>query len=116
MAQDGASNEDDITVKLTEIVFTNALIKQGITKGAPISQFMVRPYPRHRFVPLTTFIRNNGNFFRYPLRCISIQNYPVFLPKWVRNQCGVSARDSRESKVDSGETFLENVSTFLVAR
>lgn len=40
VAQDGASNEDDITVKLTEIVFTNALIKQGIAKGAPISQFM----------------------------------------------------------------------------
>jgi DNA-directed RNA polymerase III subunit RPC1 len=43
VAQDGASNEDDITVKLTEIVFTNALIKQGIAKGAPISQFMVNP-------------------------------------------------------------------------
>ncbi|KAF9651025.1 beta and beta-prime subunits of DNA dependent RNA-polymerase [Thelephora ganbajun] len=40
VAQDGASNEDDITVKLTEIVFTNALIKQGIAKGAPVSQFM----------------------------------------------------------------------------
>ncbi|KAJ8514890.1 hypothetical protein ONZ45_g7635 [Pleurotus djamor] len=30
VAQDGASNEDDLTVKLTEIVFTNALIKQGL--------------------------------------------------------------------------------------
>ncbi|KAJ3513331.1 hypothetical protein NLJ89_g3010 [Agrocybe chaxingu] len=40
VAQDGASNEDDLTVKLTEIVFTNALIKQGITKGAPTPQFM----------------------------------------------------------------------------
>ncbi|KAI0056684.1 beta and beta-prime subunits of DNA dependent RNA-polymerase [Artomyces pyxidatus] len=40
VAQDGASNEDDLTVKLTEIVFTNALIKQGIAKGAPTSQFM----------------------------------------------------------------------------
>ena len=40
VAQDGASNEDDITVKLTEIVFTNALIKQGLSKGAPTPQFM----------------------------------------------------------------------------
>lgn len=40
VAQDGASNEDDLTVKLTEIVFTNALLKQGIAKGAPTSQFM----------------------------------------------------------------------------
>lgn len=41
VAQDGASNEDDLTVKLTEIVFTNALIKQGLVKGAPTAQFMV---------------------------------------------------------------------------
>ncbi|KAG6874000.1 hypothetical protein C0995_007957 [Termitomyces sp. Mi166 len=40
VAQDGASNEDDITVKLTEIVFTNALIKQGLAKGSPTPQFM----------------------------------------------------------------------------
>lgn len=40
VAQDGASNEDDLTVKLTEIVFTNALIKQGLAKGAPTAQFM----------------------------------------------------------------------------
>ena len=42
VAQDGASNEDDLTVKLTEIVFNNALIKQGLAKGAPTAQFMVR--------------------------------------------------------------------------
>ncbi|KAH9482988.1 DNA-directed RNA polymerase III subunit rpc1 [Psilocybe cubensis] len=40
VAQDGASNEDDLTVKLTEIVFTNVLIKQGLAKGAPTPQFM----------------------------------------------------------------------------
>ncbi|KAF8644329.1 hypothetical protein AX16_008537 [Volvariella volvacea WC 439] len=40
VAQDGASNEDDLTVKLTEIVFTNALIKQGLARGAPTPQFM----------------------------------------------------------------------------
>jgi DNA-directed RNA polymerase III subunit RPC1 len=41
IAQDGASTEDDLTVKLTEIVFTNALIRQGLAKGAPTAQFMV---------------------------------------------------------------------------
>ncbi|KAJ7929053.1 hypothetical protein B0H13DRAFT_1965408 [Mycena leptocephala] len=40
VAQDGASTEDDLTVKLGEIVFTNALIKQGISKGSPTPQFM----------------------------------------------------------------------------
>ncbi|KXN84194.1 DNA-directed RNA polymerase III subunit rpc1 [Leucoagaricus sp. SymC.cos] len=40
VAQDGASNEDDLTVKLTEIVFTNALIKQGLLRGSPTPQFM----------------------------------------------------------------------------
>ena len=44
VAQDGASNEDDLTVKLTEIVFTSVLIKQGLAKGAPTAQFMVRNY------------------------------------------------------------------------
>lgn len=39
--QDGASNEDDLTVKLTEIVFTNALIKQGLAKGVSTAQLMV---------------------------------------------------------------------------
>ncbi|KAL4064467.1 RNA polymerase Rpb1, domain 1-domain-containing protein [Scleroderma citrinum] len=40
IVQDGASNEGDLTVKLTEIVFTNALIKQGLSKGAFTAQFM----------------------------------------------------------------------------
>ncbi|KAJ3826441.1 hypothetical protein F5878DRAFT_258749 [Lentinula raphanica] len=40
VAQDGGSNEDDLTVKLTEIVFTNAVIKQGLARGAPTPQFM----------------------------------------------------------------------------
>ncbi|KAJ6543970.1 hypothetical protein B0H19DRAFT_1169181 [Mycena capillaripes] len=40
VAQDGASTEDDLTVKLGEIVFTNAIIKQGIAKGSPTPQFM----------------------------------------------------------------------------
>lgn len=36
------SNEDDITVKLSEIVYTNAIIKQGLSKGVPTSGLMVR--------------------------------------------------------------------------
>ena len=34
VAQDGATNEDDLTVKLTEIVFTNNIIKSGLSKGS----------------------------------------------------------------------------------
>ncbi|PKI83673.1 hypothetical protein MVES_002587 [Malassezia vespertilionis] len=33
VAQDGATNEDDLTVKLTEIVFTNNIIKSGLSTG-----------------------------------------------------------------------------------
>ncbi|KAH9935894.1 beta and beta-prime subunits of DNA dependent RNA-polymerase [Epithele typhae] len=40
VAQDGASNEDDLTVKLTEIVLSNALIKRDLLKGAPTPRFM----------------------------------------------------------------------------
>ncbi|PWN92533.1 beta and beta-prime subunits of DNA dependent RNA-polymerase [Acaromyces ingoldii] len=31
--QEGASNEDDLTVKLTEIIFSNSLLKSGLQKG-----------------------------------------------------------------------------------
>ena len=34
VAQDGATNEDDLTVKLTEIVFTNNIIKSGLARGS----------------------------------------------------------------------------------
>ncbi|KAN0062318.1 DNA-directed RNA polymerase III subunit C1 (rpo31) [Thecaphora frezii] len=33
VAQDGATNEDDVTIKLTEIIFTNSLLKIGLVKG-----------------------------------------------------------------------------------
>ena len=33
VAQDGATNEDDVTIKLTEIVFTNSLLKVALVKG-----------------------------------------------------------------------------------
>lgn len=41
MMQDSpASNEDDLTVKLTEIVWTSSLIKAGLDKGISINNMM----------------------------------------------------------------------------
>ncbi|KAL6928650.1 DNA-directed RNA polymerase III subunit C1 (rpo31) [Hanseniaspora valbyensis] len=41
MMQDSpSSNEDDLTVKLTEIVWTSSLIKQGMDRGIGINQMM----------------------------------------------------------------------------
>ena len=40
--QDGASNEDDITVKLTEVIFTNAHMKAGLDGGIAVHNLMVR--------------------------------------------------------------------------
>lgn len=39
--QDSASNEDDLTVKLTEIIFMNSLIRAGLQEGTPILTLMV---------------------------------------------------------------------------
>lgn len=38
--QDTASNEDDLTVKLTEIVWTSSLIRAGLEKGMSITNLM----------------------------------------------------------------------------
>ncbi|OMJ08652.1 DNA-directed RNA polymerase III subunit rpc1 [Smittium culicis] len=40
VAQDDKSNEDDLTVKLTEIIFINSLIESGINKGASVGNIM----------------------------------------------------------------------------
>ncbi|ODQ78217.1 hypothetical protein BABINDRAFT_65579 [Babjeviella inositovora NRRL Y-12698] len=40
MVDSPSSNEDDLTVKLTEIVWTSSLIKAGIEKGISINQLM----------------------------------------------------------------------------
>ncbi|KAF5373837.1 hypothetical protein D9758_000812 [Tetrapyrgos nigripes] len=40
VAQDGAFNEHDLTIKLLEIVFTNAIIKQALAKGVPTPNLM----------------------------------------------------------------------------
>ncbi|KAI9595031.1 beta and beta-prime subunits of DNA dependent RNA-polymerase [Syncephalis fuscata] len=40
VSQDEGSTEDDLTVKLTEIIFTNALIKAGLEKGGSVTNLM----------------------------------------------------------------------------
>ncbi|GAA5868140.1 hypothetical protein JCM8547_003356 [Rhodosporidiobolus lusitaniae] len=40
VAQEAATNEDDLTVKLTEIVFMNAVIKTGLAKGVTTQHLM----------------------------------------------------------------------------
>lgn len=37
---DGASNEDDITVKLTQIIEVNNILRQGLEKGLPVQNLM----------------------------------------------------------------------------
>lgn len=40
VTQDGGVTEDDLTVKLTEIIWTSSLIKAALDKGTPISSLM----------------------------------------------------------------------------
>ncbi|KAJ2768583.1 DNA-directed RNA polymerase III subunit C1 (rpo31), partial [Coemansia nantahalensis] len=40
IAQDGASNEDDLTIKLSEIIFTNTLIMAGLKSGSSTINIM----------------------------------------------------------------------------
>ncbi|GAA6004779.1 hypothetical protein JCM11491_002226 [Sporobolomyces phaffii] len=40
VSQEAATNEDDLTVKLTEIVFMNAVIKTGLLKGVTTNNLM----------------------------------------------------------------------------
>jgi DNA-directed RNA polymerase III subunit RPC1 len=35
-------NEDDLTIKLTEIILVNAIIKTGLSKGVATQSLMVR--------------------------------------------------------------------------
>lgn len=42
MSMENGSNEDDLTIKLTEIVYTNLIIKDAIEKGSPVHMLMVR--------------------------------------------------------------------------
>lgn len=38
--QDNGSNEDDITIKLTEIIYTNIVIRDALQKGSPTNMIM----------------------------------------------------------------------------
>lgn len=40
MTQEGGSNEDDLTVKLSEIVYTNFIIRDALEKGATVQMLM----------------------------------------------------------------------------
>lgn len=40
MSLEGGSNEDDLTVKLSEIVYTNAIIEDALAKGSPVSMMI----------------------------------------------------------------------------
>jgi DNA-directed RNA polymerase III subunit RPC1 len=40
MTLEGGSNEDDLTIKLSEIVFTNLIIRDALEKGVPVSTLM----------------------------------------------------------------------------
>ncbi|EPY49320.1 DNA-directed RNA polymerase III complex large subunit Rpc1 [Schizosaccharomyces cryophilus OY26] len=40
VAQEGATTEDDLTVKITEIVWTSSLIRAALSKGTPVSNLM----------------------------------------------------------------------------
>jgi DNA-directed RNA polymerase III subunit RPC1 len=40
MTMENGSNEDDLTVKLTEIVYTNMIIKDAMEKGSPVHMLM----------------------------------------------------------------------------
>lgn len=40
MQDDNSSNEDDLTAKLTEIIFTNAIIRAGLEKGVTVVNLM----------------------------------------------------------------------------
>jgi DNA-directed RNA polymerase III subunit RPC1 len=45
--QDSASNEDDLTVKLTEIIFMSSMIRTGLQKGQPVQTLMVGISHKH---------------------------------------------------------------------
>lgn len=40
MSQEGGSNEDDLTVKMSEIVYTNFIIRDALEKGATVQMLM----------------------------------------------------------------------------
>ena len=83
VAQDGASNEDDLTAKLSEIVYTSALIRQGLASGVPTTLFMVYSLTRSLIIYLT--VDNTGTMGfptsqccnLYQLRCSRSPSPPI---------------------------------------
>ena len=41
VGQENGTNEDDITVKLTEIIYTNSIIRENLTGNVPLHSIMV---------------------------------------------------------------------------
>ncbi len=100
VAQDGATNEDDVTIKLTEIIFTNSLLKLGLVKGGKgtTTSQLVQQW---EFLQLTVALYINSELPGVPTQ-------PA------RSPVVVSVSVSRVSKVVSVVTCPANVSTFLV--
>lgn len=82
ISQDGASTEDDLTVKLTEIIWTNSLIKSALEKGTPIQNLMVFYWKGYFNLIL---YRSNGIIYNYALLCILIANYLEYHHKQIQN-------------------------------
>jgi DNA-directed RNA polymerase III subunit RPC1 len=80
VAQEAATNEDDLTVKLSEIIYANQLISASLAKGQGVQQIMVSLSEQCVLSRLigAAYFRNNGNGFSYPSRYISMRILRVF--------------------------------------
>lgn len=111
VSQDAATNEDDLTVKLTEVIFTNGLIRNGLAKGIPMPSLMVGCSLTRMRSELTSCGRNNGNSYSSPSHFTSMPKCPEYNRKQVTSRYEVCVSASRESKDDSEAIFLESVWT-----
>lgn len=62
MGVENGSNEDDLTVKLTEIVYTNLIIKDALEKGSPVHMLMVNDLSLILFHTTYLFLGRLGFF------------------------------------------------------
>ncbi len=97
VAQDGATNEDDVTIKLTEIIFTNSLLKLGLVKGGKGTT--------------TASSSSSGSSSSSPSPSTSTPSCQASPHSRVRSPVAASASDSRASRVDSAATCPASVST-----
>ena len=56
------SNEDDLTVKLTEIILTNNMVKASLAKGTDMMTLMVSSLMFFLVRYLMALYRNDGTF------------------------------------------------------